>query len=851
MSEGDRPHDADAHAGTLPGVGPTVAAAGKATEVSIIDRREIAQLATLPASGIPNASTIDMPHAATLQGPHVEADLPAMQKVPDNAYTIGEELARGGMGKILSARDRRLRRDIVIKVTRADHIDPRFEREALITARLQHPSIVRVYEAGLLGDGRAFYAMERVRGRSLEVILEESAQVQARLALLPHAIAVADAIAYAHSEGVLHRDLKPSNVLIGPFGETVVIDWGLAKDLRAGEAAESLDPATGSVSSSARGTDSSGGLLTQVGSVMGTPSFMAPEQARGDASDERTDIYALGALLYTLLSGVPPYRGRTTEEVLEHVAAGRCVPLAEREPTLPPELVTIVERAMAHKPADRYQSAKGIADDLRAFAAGKLVASHQYSIWRLVRRFVARHKITVGVAAFAIVVLAITGVLSIKSIVRARDEAAEERRSAEIAREQAERNLHDLNRSTDDFYRNQALEWVTVDPSHTAAWLERLSDRALSETPSYELAVAGARSGFAWELRGHTADIEILATSPDHSLVATASDDATIRIWSIADKKSIFELVGHIGPLEDLRFSPDGNHLASAGTDGNVYLWDVHTGIGRKLTGHKSTVRGVAFSPNSRQLASTGEDGTLFVWDVATGTGTLLSKRSHGWRPVLWSRDGKTIIAGSFDGSIGYFDPATKTSRMIAGTRIEVRAFALSHDGTLLVSGDENGVVTLWRGDTGTEIGRHTDVVRDLAFSSDDKLIVSAGGDAIIGVFDASTKVRTELRGNRDGVKDLDISPDGKLVASAGIDGIVRVWPLAGGAPRELRGHNTAVKGVVFVSPTLLVSASEDDNARIWRLDDTEAPPKDPQQLRAWLQARTNVEVHTAPRQQR
>ncbi|HUS28060.1 MAG TPA: protein kinase, partial [Kofleriaceae bacterium] len=173
-------------------------------------------------------------HAATLPGGYTVADLPSLPRVDDQTYAIGVEIARGGMGKILSARDRRLRRDVVIKVMKRDGgmIDPRFEREALITARLQHPSIVRVYDAGVLGDGRAFYAMERVRGRSLEAIIAESKTLAERMALLPHAIAVCDAIAYAHSESVLHRDLKPSNVLIGPFGETVVIDWGLAKEIR-------------------------------------------------------------------------------------------------------------------------------------------------------------------------------------------------------------------------------------------------------------------------------------------------------------------------------------------------------------------------------------------------------------------------------------------------------------------------------------------------------------------------------------------------------------------------------------------------------------------------------------------
>ena len=330
-------------------------------------------------------------HGATLPGPHVVADLPSLPRVDDSLYAIGAEIARGGMGKILSARDRRLRRDVVIKVTRKDdrgRIDPRFEREALITARLQHPSIVRVYDAGVLGDGRAFYAMERVRGRSLEVVIEESKNLRERLTLLPHAIAVCDAIAYAHSEGVLHRDLKPSNVLVGPFGETVVIDWGLAKSIR--------DSDDSSESSSKRQraetplpidrVDSIDANLTQLGAVLGTPSYMAPEQARGEPSDERSDIYALGALLYTMLTGSAPHRGRTTDEVLAQVAEGIHTPISEREPAIPRELRSVVERAMALNPADRIATAKELAEELRRFTAGKLLSTHQYSLPQLLRR---------------------------------------------------------------------------------------------------------------------------------------------------------------------------------------------------------------------------------------------------------------------------------------------------------------------------------------------------------------------------------------------------------------------------------------------------------------------------------
>src|SRR5512139_658913 len=171
-------------------------------------------------------------------GPTIAAeanDLPELPAVDGALYAIGPEIGRGGMGRVIAARDRRLRRDVVIKVLHAGAAAARFQREALITARLQHPSIVRVYDAGWLAGEQPFYAMERVRGTSLDRVVAGADDARARLALLPHVIAVAEAIAYAHSEGVIHRDLKPQNVLVGSFGETVVIDWGLAKDRHAAD----------------------------------------------------------------------------------------------------------------------------------------------------------------------------------------------------------------------------------------------------------------------------------------------------------------------------------------------------------------------------------------------------------------------------------------------------------------------------------------------------------------------------------------------------------------------------------------------------------------------------------------
>src|SRR5262249_33545130 len=289
--------------------------------------------------------------------------------VSPSSYAIIGEVARGGLGRILKAYDRRLGRPVALKELLRSSGDSaaRFLREALVTARLQHPGIVPVYEAGHWTDGSPFYAMKLVSGRSLQEVIEQTRTLEERLALLPNMIAIAEAVAYAHSEGIVHRDLKPANVLVGSFGETVVIDWGLAKHVA--EAADSKDPAQPSPMPAQD--------LTIVGSVLGTPAYMAPEQARGSTADQRGDVYARGAMLYHLLSGNPPYTGNSAKDVLQQVAAASAPrPLEECQPRAPPDLKAIVRKAMAPIPTDRYPTANELAADLKRFQTGQLVSAH-------------------------------------------------------------------------------------------------------------------------------------------------------------------------------------------------------------------------------------------------------------------------------------------------------------------------------------------------------------------------------------------------------------------------------------------------------------------------------------------
>ena len=392
------------------------------------------------------------------------ADLTRAVTIDRDMYALGAEIARGGMGRIVAARDRRLGREVAIKeVLRRDpRVERRFEREIRITARLQHPAIINVLEAGVWPTGEPFYVMKKVEGRSLDAAIDATRSIRERLGLLSHVSAVADALAYAHSRRVIHRDLKPANVLVGAFGETVVIDWGLAKDLTETNASgddhadwigdqdsdRSGAPSAGDATASVAPDDVPSGIddragLTRAGSAIGTPAYMPPEQACGDTVDERADVYALGAMLYHVLGGQAPYADEgSAAAVIAAVTRRSPRPLRSLEPDLPRDLVTIVEKAMAREPGDRYENAGTLAHDLKRFETGQLVRAHEYSAAALVRRWMRRNRGIVATAGVAVVIALVGAGLF---LVRERGL----RRDAEDNRRAASDRLADIRRLSD------------------------------------------------------------------------------------------------------------------------------------------------------------------------------------------------------------------------------------------------------------------------------------------------------------------------------------------------------------------------------------------------------------------
>jgi serine/threonine protein kinase len=288
-------------------------------------------------------------------------------------YELLGEVARGGMGVVYRARDRELGRDVALKLIalgRADHAGAeRLRREARTLARLEHPGIVPVHDVGVLPDGRVFYAMKLVSGQRLDELVRGGLALRERLRLV---LRIAEPVAFAHAQGVIHRDLKPENVMVGPFGEVLVMDWGVAKHL-------------------ATPPDSGGGQVSAVGetahgTIVGTPGYMAPEQARGEVErvDARSDVYALGAVLHFALTGRAPRARAASSDTTTRTWAGRraaaatgaMTPPRELDPGLPRALEAICLKALAPDPDERYQRVVELADDVERFLEGERVLAH-------------------------------------------------------------------------------------------------------------------------------------------------------------------------------------------------------------------------------------------------------------------------------------------------------------------------------------------------------------------------------------------------------------------------------------------------------------------------------------------
>jgi hypothetical protein len=331
------------------------------------DDQEFTSTATAMADTLLGA----MPARSSTGSVAGRADAPVA--VGSARFTTSRIIGEGGMGRVTEALDKQFSRAVAIKQLRPDRASQpahdRFALEALVTGNLEHPGVPPVYERGTMPDGAPYYAMRLVRGRTLDAAITEAKGLTDRLRLVPVVARIAQTLAFAHERGVVHRDLKPDNVILGKHGEAIVLDWGIAKVRGM--------PTTGGGASGEGSGSLSASTETGYGSIMGTPSYMAPEQARGeiDRIDERTDVFALGALLYQLLTGTAPYVAATVGDVIALARDAKFDPVQAREKSAPAALARICERAMARAPEDRYESAAEMAEALESAEAEALAGA--------------------------------------------------------------------------------------------------------------------------------------------------------------------------------------------------------------------------------------------------------------------------------------------------------------------------------------------------------------------------------------------------------------------------------------------------------------------------------------------
>jgi WD40 repeat protein len=645
------------------------------------------------------------------------SDSPLQGDVP--RYVLEGEHARGGMGRILRATDTYLERTVAIKelVLDDEKAEARFVREAKLTARLEHPSVVPVHDAGRWqASGKLFYSMKLVAGRSLYELVEGMGSLRERLGLMSSVLAAAEAVAYAHSERIIHRDLKPANVLVGDYGETLVVDWGLAKEL------SSPNSSNADVERARQDEDSRPAGMTAVGTVLGTPSFMPPEQARGLEADQRSDVYALGAMLYFVLSARAPYQGETSD-VLEKVLSQAPLPLRQLEPETPGDLCAIVEKAMARVPSARYPSAAEFAADLRRFTNGQLVSAREYSWRQLLGRWARRHR-GIAILAGAFVMAAIVGTGAFVS------SQQQLRRSAEVARDraQSERNRADRealalleDRGRDELERGHPFRAAVYLAEAFKQVPQSLRHRALLSE-----AVQGM-DAVRWLSHEHTSAIRSISFSHDDKRILTASLDGTGRIFD-ADSGTVLRTFHVDGEMTCSAFSPDDRKFDTVSAEGSLQIWDAATGeLVAEGRGPPGAVSSCPFRPNGREILTAPEKGRARVWSAQNAALlSVLPGSTRGTSPGSgYSPNGRLILLSFPDGTIRVFE--ARSRRLVyslEGHGLLPRATSFSPDGRYIVVGDDDGVLRVREAATGylvRELRGHGNYVRHVEWGTVDQ----------------------------------------------------------------------------------------------------------------------------------